>query len=188
MIIEYGNIWSAYDEADLFLFPGNGVVKRDNRLVMGAGMAKQVREQFRQFDIDLMLGSAIKNSAIRKGNFWVYGLLVSDNYPEAKLGIFQSKVDFRNKSSIEMIRYSTERLEEFLYQHRGAQVHMAWPGVGYGGLDHYDVLPTLSVLPNSVHIWTRTHWSKRSRFHVTDDAIADLEELFDGDPDNFYYS
>jgi|AACY02.17.fsa_nt_gi hypothetical protein len=49
MQIQHGNMWDAWSEADFWLFTGNGKLTRHHgELVMGAGIAKQVKEKFPQ--------------------------------------------------------------------------------------------------------------------------------------------
>lgn len=50
MRLARGDMWSAYDGADLFLVTTNGVVTRDGKLVMGAGIARQARDRFPGLD------------------------------------------------------------------------------------------------------------------------------------------
>ena len=40
MQLARGDMWSAYDGADLFLVTTNSVVTHDGKLVMGAGIAR----------------------------------------------------------------------------------------------------------------------------------------------------
>ena len=69
-----GDMWDVYNEADLFLVTSNSFVKKDERLVMGAGIAKEALDRFP--NIDLRLGQAIQFEDKHLG---VYGLLVSFN-------------------------------------------------------------------------------------------------------------
>ncbi len=46
MKLAQGDMWSVYDQADLFLVTTNGVVTRYGKLVMGAGIARQTKERF----------------------------------------------------------------------------------------------------------------------------------------------
>ena len=41
------NIWEVYQETDKFLFTSNGIVKQDGSIVMGAGIAREVRDRFK---------------------------------------------------------------------------------------------------------------------------------------------
>lgn len=50
-------------------------------------------------------------------------------------GAFQSKLDFRQGSDLEIIAYSAERLRAWLEAHPTRTVHLAFPGIGLGGLE-----------------------------------------------------
>ncbi len=83
MRLAQGDMWSAFDQVDLFLVTTSHVVTKDGKLVMGAGIAKQARDRFP--GLDAALGQAALPTGIP------YGLLVSSHWPEAKLGAFQTK-------------------------------------------------------------------------------------------------
>lgn len=68
MIVEQGDMWRAWAVSDLWLFTANAVLTADGRLVMGAGIAKQVRDKFA--GVDLALGEQIEHGSR-------FGLLVS---------------------------------------------------------------------------------------------------------------
>ena len=57
MQLQYGNMFEAFNEADLWLFTANGVIKRNGALVMGAGIAKTVRDKWP--GIDLKIGTPL---------------------------------------------------------------------------------------------------------------------------------
>ena len=48
----------AFNSFDAICFTSNGIVKKDGRLVMGAGVAKAFRDHFK--DLDLAAGNAVK--------------------------------------------------------------------------------------------------------------------------------
>ncbi|MFW6042645.1 MAG: hypothetical protein ACOC9C_03095, partial [Chloroflexota bacterium] len=87
-------MWTAYDDADLFLITTNSTLKKNGALVMGRGIAQQARNRFP--GLDLALGREI---ARRCGNRGEYGLLVSPRWPAAKLGAFQVKTDYGRPAS-----------------------------------------------------------------------------------------
>lgn len=148
-----GDYWSAYNEADLFLFTSNGVV-RDGALVMGAGTARQVRDKFP--GIDRAIATAIIRNPLTQGdNPYLYGLLVSDRYPAGKVGAFQTKEHFKEDSCPALIYTTACQLQEWCEAHPGAIVHMPWPGIGCGNLDKREVEPILDTLPDQVHVWER---------------------------------
>lgn len=139
-----GDMWSAFDSADLFLITTNSTIKRDGSLVMGRGIAKQARDRFK--GLDFALGQRIKNLS-------TYGLLISENWPESKLGAFQTKWHSNLPSNPALVGYSIGKLEQFIADNSVMNVHLNFPGIGYGGLDKELLLRTLAVLPNNVYIW-----------------------------------
>lgn len=145
-----GDMWSALKEADLWLFTGNGVVKRNGALVMGAGIAKQVRDRWPGCDV--RLGCLVKQGKLRADlGGYVYNLIAP---PGKKGGIFQTKINWKNPSTPQLIKDSTEKLVSWCEQHPGANVHLNMPGTGYGKLTQAEVKPILQILPPNVHIWT----------------------------------
>lgn len=148
-----GDIWEAWDSADLFLCTTNGSITTDGRLVMGAGIARQVKERFP--GIDLKLGKAVKThgTGISK-RCYHYGLLISPDYPQKKLGLFQTKYGWQEDSTIKLIEYSLSKLSIFIDNHPNDIIHMPMPGIGHGKLPIDEVEPLLMQLPDTVHVWT----------------------------------
>ena len=145
-IYEFGDMWSVWEETDLFLITTNASLGgRNGALAMGRGIALQARNRLR--GIDQLLGSAIGTSGRR------YGLLISPKWPKVKLGLFQVKFDYWDPAVPELIRLSTDLLMAWLKEHPGVRVDLNFPGIGYGKLPIAIVLPIISVLPRSVHIW-----------------------------------
>lgn len=89
-----GDMWTAYEPADLFLITTNSTIHRDGALVMGRGIARQAKERFP--DLDVTLGRHIQALC---GNQGEYGLLVSPRWPAAKLGAFQVKRHYSQTAS-----------------------------------------------------------------------------------------
>ena len=145
MNLAQGDIWSAFEQADLFLVTTNSVLIRHGALVMGAGIARQAVERFP--GLDAALGSVVRQAGD------TYGLLVSPRWPEAKLGAFQTKANWKEGSSPALITFSTGKLLEWCKEHPTAQVHLNMPGVGLGGLSREQVLPILELLPDTVTVW-----------------------------------
>ena len=143
-----GDMWTAYDDADLFLITTNSTLKKNGVLVMGRGIARQARDRFP--GLDAALGRVI---ARRCGNRGEYGLLVSPRWPVAKLGAFQVKTDYARPAALSLIRQSAIALLSWCEEHPGAAVHLNCPGIGNGGLARAQVLPLLTSLPANVHVW-----------------------------------
>lgn len=162
MIQEFGDMWSVWDKADLFLITTNGCVKPDYRLVMGAGIAKQARDRWP--GVDLRIGTALcgiseyRTEFVRNERKYIllepeYGLLVSNDWPRLRLGLFQVKRHFHTIASIGLIKKSAGMLIDWCASHPESQVHLNFPGIGNGGLEVDAVTPIVSSLPDSVHVW-----------------------------------
>lgn len=143
MEIKIGNMWDAYNEADLFLITTNSTLY-GHKLAMGAGIALEANQRFK--GLDLALGERIEP-------FGVYGLLVSENWPTAKLGAFQTKIDATKSSYLWLIHYSALLLDQFIRKNKVLMVHLNFPGIGYGHLAEEHVLPKIEFLPDNVIIW-----------------------------------
>ena len=141
-----GNIWLMLANTNLLLFTSNSTLKENGELVMGAGIAKEVKERLPMFP--LMIGNRIK--AIDKVDKW-YGVLTSKNY---RIGAFQTKTDWKFPSTLELIEYSTEMLIQIASNYE--RIDMPVPGCQNGGLQYKDVEPIIKRLPDNVHIWSRT--------------------------------
>ena len=141
-------MWLAYDEADLFLVTTNSTLQPGNILVMGQGIAKQARERFP--GLNKALGQQIAQTCGRNGQ---YGLLISPCWPQAKIGAFQTKTDVRQPASLFLIQGSTTTLKQWAEAHPQAQIHLDFPGTGYGDLLREKVLPIVNQLPDNVTLW-----------------------------------
>ena len=146
MQLAQGDMWSVFDQADLFLVTTNGVVNRSGKLVMGAGIAKRARDRFP--GLDQALGAAAKAAGSP------YGLLVSPHWfiphggsgPRARLGAFQTKDNWTEGLSPALIAFSACKLLAWCEMHPTARVHLNMPGVGCGGLSREAVVPLLEPL------------------------------------------
>ena len=146
-IYEVGDIWSAWEISDLFLITTNGSFSANGKLVMGRGIACQARDRFPGLDAALV--KALRVPARR------YGLLVSHHGPEAKLGLFQTKLCYWEDADLELIRLSTEMLQAWLKEHPDQRVDLNFPGIGYGRLSPDVVKPIIEALPPNVYIWQK---------------------------------
>jgi len=146
-IYEVGDMWTIWEETDLFLITTNATLKRNGALAMGRGIAREACDRFP--GLDLALGKAIGQSGR------IYGLLVSTRWPAKKLGAFQVKRHHREPADPELIRLSAEMLLAWLEEHPGVRVDLNFPGIGNGGLPIQAVRPIVDALPPNVHIWQR---------------------------------
>jgi len=141
MILEHGNIWDVYDKTDHFLFTANNVIKRNGALVMGAGIAKQVRDRFP--GIDLVAGKEVSRAGSQ------YGVILGK-----KIGLIQTKYHWKDKSPMELICHSVSKLRAIALSRSTERFDLTLPGCGHGGQSYNAVLPFISELPDNVHVWT----------------------------------
>jgi hypothetical protein len=137
MILKKGNMFEMWDKCDYFLVTTNSSVRLNGELIMGAGAAKQLRELVP--DSPRALGRQIVGKPF-------YGVVLANNAPIGQTyGGFQTKYDYHDNSTLELIEKSSERLREIMDAEEGYPhlVVMNFPGVGHGKLAREDVLPIL---------------------------------------------
>lgn len=131
----YGDMWSI--ECDAFCITTNGIVKRDGKAVMGAGVARQARDKFT--GIDAVLGNLIRNH----GN--VCQVIVDvPSYPA--LVAFPTKNDYRNPSTFELIETSAHQLVRIATEKGWTKVILPRPGCNNGRLNWSDVRQSLEPI------------------------------------------
>lgn len=130
------------DPAGVVVAPTNGVIAPAG-LVMGAGAALALAQH--QPRIRQALARRIEREGVRVGRYWRYGF-VAVRLGGRLYGAFQSKLDFRRGSDLELIRHSAERLRAWLEAHPTRTVHLAFPGIGLGGLEPKAVQGALAPL------------------------------------------
>ncbi len=138
------DIWEK--PADIIGITTNSLVINNN-LVMGAGIALEARNKYPT--LSLLAGKRIIGLEKNRGT---YGWLVIDLGIQ-KIGLFQTKVLPNEKSTLNLIKYSTDRLLEYINNNPTENISLNFPGIGYGGLKKEEVLSIISVLPNNVTIY-----------------------------------
>lgn len=146
MILKHGDIWTAYDQASLFLFTSNSIIKSDGSLIMGSGIAAQVRDKHK--GIAKRFGSIMVNKGFKSGD--IYGMLFDT---KTKIAAFQTKTHYSEKSPLELVQYSTDILTE-LASNIDGEIHMTMPACGHGGRTEEEIFPIITKLPDNVFIWT----------------------------------
>jgi hypothetical protein len=162
MILEKGDMWSALTDSDLWLFTANSYIRKDGQLVMGRGLALDVKKRYPY--LPKPLGDMIKRTAQRRlltrnplygGHMGYYGVVCELGRPvRAKIGAFQVKRHYRDRAELAIIGYSCVVLEQLLVDNSHVErVDMNFPGIGYGRLLREHVLPIIAELPDKVHVW-----------------------------------
>lgn len=151
MQFQTGNMWSAFDDADLFLITTNATLRLDGELVMGRGIAYEAKARYPQLPV--RAGRYLKRHKL-DDNF--YGILV-DVLQDNPIGLFQVKYHFKDKASLILIKESFQMLNELIPEQGYTNVHLNFPGIGHGHLNSLEVLDVIETtvaqdLP--LTIWT----------------------------------
>lgn len=141
-----GNMLNNIQDCDVALITTNSFIKKDGRLVMGRGIAKQVRDTYE--DIDLSFGESIVNR-----NKVMKDYLIADNKKHPKIMAFQVKYHWFEKADLDLIKNSTNCLKEWAERAPDCEFFLNFPGIGNGQLSRDVVLPIVELLPNNVTIW-----------------------------------
>ena len=128
--------------ADAICFTSNGVLRKNGNGIMGAGIAKNFRERFSDFDLEARLGEHLKLN----GN--CTGILVQtgDAFGElAHVGpsivCLPTKTHWQLPSDPMLIWASLQKLVQLANKHNWQKVLLTKPGCGRGGLNWRSVEP-----------------------------------------------
>lgn len=131
MLEDIGDLWS--HKAEYRVVTTNGIVQKNGRLVMGAGVAKQARDKFP--DVDAKLGQWVNQYGSRP--FFCF---------EERLLTLPTKHHWRDKSDLSLICRGASLLMEMVDKFDIASVVMPRPGCGCGGLEWSKVEPSLKQI------------------------------------------
>lgn len=143
-VYEFGNMWDVYEQSGLFCITTNSTLRDNGDLVMGAGIAGQAAGRFE--GLESQAGELVEHYS---GHFGTYGLLTLGAPP---IGLFQTKADYREPSTLSLIAEAARDLSHFA-EHVDSRIDLNFPGIGLGGLDAEEVKPIVSMLPDNVHVW-----------------------------------
>lgn len=118
----------------------NGIVKKDGKAVMGAGIALQADKRFHVADL---LGNYIKQYGNRAFNLGVYQrYYLSDlNMPTFfRVFTLPTKHHFKDDSDINLIVKSCEQLVEMCSKFGIVKCYLTPPGCGCGNLDYETIV------------------------------------------------
>lgn len=137
------DIWLDFDSLDYVCITTNAMTKSDGNLVMGAGIAKQA--SLREKQLKISWGKQLREN--KKVNR-LYGLLSYDKYIA-----FQTKIDWKNPSTVEIISYSVNKLRALANKYPEKLFGLPYPGINNGKLTKQQVEPLLVNLPDNVIIY-----------------------------------
>lgn len=139
------------DSKGVVLATANSFITSTNKLAMGRGAALGMKKHYP--NCDRIFGERILKTC---GHLGFYGTMIH-SYTSIKgpilIGIFQTKTDFKFRSTIELIQLSCERLSYFLKLFPSFEFNLNYPGINFGKLNENQVEPILQKLPQTVTIW-----------------------------------
>lgn len=162
MNIKIGNLMDHIDDYNDIFITANGYIKSNGMLVMGRGFALQVNKAFKEGkSAASYFGQRIISEALLVGTrptLYNYNLLLPNfaqfgTHTKTSWGLFQVKLDYSERASLELISKATIMLREYANLHTTNRMALNYPGIGNGKLDINDVAPILTQLPHSVDIW-----------------------------------
>lgn len=131
-----------HSNRDACIITTNGVLRRDGKAVMGAGIAKYCRDTFP--GIDITLGEYIREEGNHSHSLGWYPVPGCDYECEFRLFSFPTKDDWRENSKPALIRQSCREMMQHADSHVLHHAYMPCPGCSNGGLDYWkDVRPIL---------------------------------------------
>lgn len=138
-IVSNSNLYDFPDgEHQAAIVTTNGIVKTNGCAVMGAGIAKYVRDTW--YGTDKILGAKL----IAGGNHVYHLQTVDFNGSHFQLISFPTKHDYREKSDIELIRTSCIELIKLCTDMGITHCYLCAPGCANGQLSYIlDVRPVL---------------------------------------------
>lgn len=89
--------------------------------------------QSRPWGLPRLFAETIRRRGAYQGGVYLYGF-VAVEVGGRSYGAFQTKAHFRDRADLRLIRLAASRLRRFLEERSGLEVHMAFPGIGLGGL------------------------------------------------------
>jgi len=141
-----GEMFTQLGYADLFLVTANSYIKQNGSLVMGAGAAGKLAKLYPHIPFEA--GQLVREVC---GHLGTYGVLVLTELDGKHVGIFQTKKNHMQPSSLSLIIYACEMLCK-LAAHYG-RVVVNFPGIGYGLLERDLVKVYTDMLPDNVYIY-----------------------------------
>jgi hypothetical protein len=134
-------------DADVFVFPANGVLKKDGSLTMGRGAAQAVLKKYPK--IDQQIGDVVSVLSARSSAFFEFlyqdHLYVAEDGYGVFIGALQTKYHWYGDSSLELIEKSLMVMakNDAIGDPSPLIISMAYPGIGLGGLAKEDVQPLI---------------------------------------------
>lgn len=156
MILEKGNMWDVFGNTDLFLITTNPIIRADGAVVMGRGIAKQVKDRFPTLPFrfaERLTQAKYEQNYVDPMHPVCIGTV--GKYDNQLVGWFMVKRHWQENAEPDVIENSVRELSRLIKYYKGEpfRVDLNFPGIGNGKLKREDVLPIIEKLPNNVHVW-----------------------------------
>lgn len=144
MILVRGNVFE-YPNLDYICITTNSILNTKGELIMGAGVALEAKKRFPE--LPRIYGDKIDKLGLFGKDYY---LLQHNN-----LIAFQTKRHYKDKSPIELVKRSTQRLKFLATLFDDSIFGLPFPAVQNGGLSKDMVLPIIECLPNNVLVFEK---------------------------------
>lgn len=136
-------VTEALEHTDMFVIPANAVINKD-KLVMGAGIAKRIRDMFE--GADELGATLIKNKPFPS----IYGFVHKD-----RIGFLQVKNHYNEAGSLLLLDYGLKQLADFARKNPNLRIDLPFPCIGQGDLTIEEVKPLLDLHLEglNVNVW-----------------------------------
>jgi hypothetical protein len=141
MRIYHCDIWSIALRSDAVCITTNSIIKKDGHAVMGAGIALQAKQKYK--NIDWYLALHIQTNGNTVG-------IIRPTGP--RIISFPTKHHWKDNSDLQLIEQSAIQLARLIKEHGWTKVAMPKPGCANGKLNWTDVEPIIDKYLPSVFI------------------------------------
>jgi len=142
------DIWESKDS--VIAVTTNSFIKKSGDLVMGRGAAYEAMQRFPW--LPKIAGDQILKHYKHLGVYHWMVLGPMGNAQDRSIGLFQVKYHFRDAASLQLIKESVDKLNEWV-RISDRTVSLNFPGIGNGGLSIDTVLPVVSNLDERVTVY-----------------------------------
>lgn len=151
--LEYGNIFDYVGRADCICVTTNGTIKGNGELVMGAGVAKQFYDRYKDLGIATILakklykGTPLNKMHVVNSKDNICYLAIDAKYNQGTHVLsFPTKNHFMDKGDLELIKRSAHRAVLFADMYNLKSIIIPSPGTGCGKLKEEDVYNAINEI------------------------------------------
>jgi hypothetical protein len=143
-------LWKHPGNPGMIVISSHASLAEDGRLVLSA--REELEAKRRIPDIDLQCGQLVQANAVDG----VYGFLpVRPSRPKERIigfGLFQTRLNLDDAPDPELIRFSMEKLRQYVKKHKNIRIRMNFPGIEDESTPAEAVAPLLLPLPDTVTV------------------------------------